>query len=216
MSGVSPRFRLQVWLLLAGLGLVLFFSGEYRDLPLPLDGLGMLLFVAAVWFAVAQVQASPRSEAEAQIAPGEWQAWVGLAFSSAVIAALLVAASLFQAQVPIGHNPDAVAAGKRIGTLFVAWVVLAQVLKRRWGGQVQADERDAQIELVAGQWARCVVVIGVVALALLLGFSETERLRDFSYPFIAHLLMLVLLGGLWSEQWVTAILYRRDRRGVQA
>ena len=75
---------------LAGAGLALFFSGEYRDLDLPLGWVGSLLFVAAVWFCVDAVQRIPRSEAEGEIAPGEWQAWVGVAFLGAVIVALLL------------------------------------------------------------------------------------------------------------------------------
>lgn len=209
---LSPRSGFVTWLLLAGVGLALFFTGEYRDLPLPLGWLGMFLFVAAVWFSVAQLHATPASDEEVQVAPGEWQAWVGVAFASALIVALIFKAELLLPQLPIHRNPDAGAAGKSIGTLFVAWLVLAQVLKQRWAGRVQADERDVRIELVAGQWARCAAAGGVVAIALLLGFSETERQREFSYPFIAQMLMLALLAGLWVEQLVAAVLYWRDRQ----
>ena len=214
MLHLSPRSQLIACLLLAGVGLVLFFGGEYRDLGLPLGWVGTVLFVAAVWFCVDAVQRIPHSEAEAQIAPGEWQAWVGVAFVSAVIAACLLHASAFQPQLPISRNPEAGAAGRQIGMLFVAWLVLAQVLKQRWGGKVLADERDAQITLAAGNWARCMTVVGIIGIAVLLGFSETERLHGFSYPFIAHTLMLVLLAGLWCEQVVLAGLYWRDRRAV--
>lgn len=212
MSRFSPRSWFVAWLVLAGVGLALFFTGEYRDLGLPLGWLGMFLFVAAVWFSVAQLQAIPRSDEEAQVAPGEWQAWVGVAFAGAVIAAIVLKAHLFLPQLPIQRNPEIGAAGKSIGTLFVAWLVLAQVLKQRWAGRVQADERDVRIELVAGQWARYAAAGGVIAIAVLLGFSDTDRLRDFSYPFIAQMLMLALLAGLWVEQLVTAVLYWRDRR----
>lgn len=213
---LSPRSGFVLWLVLAGIGLALFFTGEYRDLPLPLGWVGMFLFVAAVWFSVAQLHAVPPSDQEAQVAPGEWQAWVGVAFAGAVIVALVLKAEMFLPQLPIHRNPEIGAAGKSIGTLFVAWLVLAQVLKQRWAGRVQADERDARIELVAGQWARAAAAGGVVVIAVLLGFSDTERLREFSYPFIAQMLMLALLGGLWVEQLVMAVLYRRDRRGAQA
>ena len=209
---LSPRSGFVLWLVLAGIGLALFFTGEYRDLPLPLGWVGMFLFVAAVWFSVAQLHAVPPSDQEAQVAPGEWQAWVGVAFAGAVIVALVLKAEMFLPQLPIHRNPEIGAAGKPIGTLFVAWLVLAQVLKQRWAGRVQADERDARIELVAGQWARAAAAGGVVVIAVLLGFSDTERLREFSYPFIAQMLMLALLGGLWVEQLVAAVLYWRDRK----
>ena len=209
---LSPRSGFVLWLVLAGIGLALFFTGEYRDLPLPLGWVGMFLFVAAVWFSVAQLHAVPPSDQEAQVAPGEWQAWVGVAFAGAVIVALVLKAEMFLPQLPIHRNPEIGAAGKSIGTLFVAWLVLAHVLKQRWAGRVQADERDARIELVAGQWARAAAAGGVVVIAVLLGFSDTDRLREFSYPFIAQMLMLALLGGLWVEQLVAAVLYWRDRK----
>lgn len=211
-----PRVGFPVWLLLAGVGLALFFSGEYRDIPFPLGGLGMLLFVAAVWFAVARLHDAPLGEQEARVAPGEWQAWIGVAFVGAVIVAGVLKAPLFLPEVPIGRNPEAAPAGRAIGTLFVAWLVLSQVLKQRWAGKVLADERDARIALVASGWARCTSAICVVGIAVMLGFSETERLRQFSYPFIAQMLMLALLAGLWLDQWVAAVLYWRDRRGAQA
>ena len=44
MKGLSPRTQLIACLLLAGVGLALFFSGEYRDIPLPLGWLGTFLF----------------------------------------------------------------------------------------------------------------------------------------------------------------------------
>lgn len=209
---LSPRSGFVLWLVLAGIGLALFFTGEYRDLPLPLGWVGMFLFVAAVWFSVAQLHAVPPSDQEAQVAPGEWQAWVGVAFAGAVIVALVLKAEMFLPQLPIHRNPEIGAAGKSIGTLFVAWLVLAHVLKQRWAGRVQADERDARIELVAGQWARAAAAGGVVVIAVMLGFSDTDRLREFSYPFIAQMLMLALLGGLWVEQLVAAVLYWRDRK----
>ena len=214
MSAFSPRARLIVALVLAGAGLALFFGGEYRDLPLPLGWVGTLLFVAAIWYCVDLVHRIPHSEEEAAIAPGEWQAWIGVAFVGAVIVALLLKADAFLPELPIGRNPDAGAVGRSVGTLFVAWVVLAQVLKRRWAGTVTADERDARIALVAGQWARCVCTVGIVAVAVLLGFSDTARLRGFSYPYIAQMLMLALLVGAWVEQAATAFLYWRDRRAA--
>jgi hypothetical protein len=214
--GLSPRTRFIGWLVVAGIGLALFFSGDYRDIPFPVGWLGTCLFIAAVWFSVARLHDVPQSEDEAQVAPGEWQAWVGVAFVGAVIAASLLKAHLFLPEVPIGRNPEAAPAGRAIGTLFVAWLVLSHVLKQRWAGKVLADERDAQIELLASQWARGATAVCVIAVAVMLGFSDTERLRQFSYPFIAQMLMLALLWGLWFDQAVAAFLYWRDRRGVQA
>ena len=214
MKGLSPRVQLIACLLLAGIGLALFFGGEYRDLGLPLGWVGTLLFVVAVWFCVDAVHRIPHSEGEAVIAYGEWQAWIGTAFVGAVIVASLLKAHVFLPQVPIGQNPDTNAAGRSIGTLFTAWLVLAYVLKQRWAGKVLADERDTQIELIASQWGRGATAFGIIGIAVLLGFSDTERLREFSYPFIAQMLMLTLLWGLWFDQVVAAILYWRDRRAA--
>jgi hypothetical protein len=104
--------------------------------------------------------------------------------------------------------------GRRIGTLFIAWLVLARVLKQRWAGKVLADERDAQIELTASQWGRGATAFVVIGIAVMLGFSDTERLQQFSYPYIAQMLMSALLWGLWFDQLVAALLYWRDRRAV--
>lgn len=214
MKGLQPRTRLIAWLVLAGIGLALFFSGDYRDIPFPLGWFGTLLFVIAIWFSVDAVHRIPHSDDEALIAPGEWQAWVGVAFVGAVIVSSLMKADVFLPQVPISENPEAGLAGKSIGTLFVAWLVLAHVLKQRWAGKVLSDERDAQIELAASQWGRGATAFVVIGIALLLGFSDTERLQQFSYPFIAQMLMFALLWGLWFDQLIAAILYWRDRRAV--
>lgn len=214
MTVLSPRTQLIACLLLAGVGLALFFGGEYRDFDLPLGWVGTVLFVAAVWLCVDAVHRIPHSEDEAAVAHGEWQAWIGVAFVGAVIVASLLKADVFLPQVPIGRNPEAGAAGRGIGTLFVAWLVLAWVLKQRWAGKVLEDERDTRIELVASQWGRGATAFCIIGIAVLLGFSDTDRLREFSYPFIAQMLMFALLWGLWFDQLIAAILYWRDRRAA--
>ena len=214
MTVLSPRTQLIACLLLAGVGLALFFGGEYRDFDLPLGWVGTVLFIAAVWLCVDAVHRIPHSEDEAAVAHGEWQAWIGVAFVGAVIVASLLKADVFLPQVPIGQNPDAGAAGRGIGTLFVAWLVLAYVLKQRWAGKVLEDERDTRIELVASQWGRGATAFCIIGIAVLLGFSDTDRLREFSYPFIAQMLMLALLWGLWFDQLVAALQYWRDRRAA--
>jgi uncharacterized membrane protein len=214
MTALSPRNQLIACLVLAGAGLALFFGGEHRDFDFPLGWVGTVLFIAAVWFCVDAVHRIPHSEDEAAVAHGEWQAWIGVAFVGAVIVASLLKADVFLPQVPIGQNPDAGAAGRGIGTLFVAWLVLAYVLKQRWAGKVLEDERDTRIELVASQWGRAATAFCIIGIAVLLGFSDTERLREFSYPFIAQMLMLALLWGLWFDQLVAALQYWRDRRAA--
>ena len=125
---LSPRNQLIGCLLLAGIGLGLFFSGEYRDLGLPLGWIGSVLFVAATWFCVDAVHRIPRSEDEAMVAPGEWQAWIGVAFIGAVIAGCLLNADAFKPELPIGRNPEAGAAA------YVAVETVEGMLDGRAGG----------------------------------------------------------------------------------
>src|SRR5690606_36227847 len=143
MVAISPRTRLIATLVVAGVGLALFFGGEYHDIDFPLGWIGTFLFVAAVWYCVDLVHRVPHSDDEAVIAPGEWQAWVGVALVGAVIAAAVLKADVFHLPVPIGHNPDASAAGRSIGTLFVAWYVLSHVLKQRWA---RSEEHTSELQ----------------------------------------------------------------------
>lgn len=212
MLGLSPRTQLIGCLVLAGAGLVLFFSGEYRDLGLPWGWGGALLFVAATWFFVDALHRIPRSDEEERIAPGEWQAWIGLAFATALLVAALIAGAEIRAGHAIVGAPHTITLGKHVGILFLVWILLAQMLKWRWAGKVQADERDARIEALASQWGRGATTACILGIAVLLTFTGPERLRDFSYPFIGHLLIFALLWGLWFDQAVATILYWRDRR----
>lgn len=101
-------------------------------------------------------------------------------------------------------------------TQLILWLVLDHALKLRWAGKVLSDECDARIELAASQRGRSATAVVVIGIAVLLGFSDTGRLQQFSYPYIAQMLMVALLGGVWFDQLIAAILYVRDRRGVQA
>lgn len=214
MSAPSSATRLFLWLALSGLGLAVFFGGAIGGLGLSFEGLGTLLLLVGTWYSVDALHRLPASEEESAIAPGEWRAWVGVAFAGAILGSMLVGVEAFAAQLPIGENPDVREAGRRVGALFVAWLVLDHLLRERWSGQVQADERDARIDLRASQWGRGATAIGVLAVAVLLGFSDTERLRALSYPLLAHLLMVALLLGMFLDQVVAAGLYWRDRRAA--
>lgn len=216
MTLFSARNQLLLSLLLAGAGLSLFFGNDYRALGLPLGFLGVWLFVFAVWFFVDAVHRIPRSEAELAISPGEWQAWVGLAFISAVLVLMWLNAPTFAANLPISQNPQAGAAGRSIGNVFVAWAVLAWVLKQRWQGQVSSDERDHKIEQLAAGWGRFALTLGVISVAVLLGFSPPARLQAYSYASLAQLLMALLLIGVWIEHVLTTALYLQDRRADRA
>ena len=109
--------------------------------------------------------------------PGHPLGFGRAAFVGAMIAGCLLNADAFKPELPIGRNPEAGAAGRHIGTLFVAWLVLAQVLKQRWAGKVLADERDARIAHVAGQWGRGATSACIIGIAMLLGFSDASNFR---------------------------------------
>src|SRR5690606_41571382 len=112
MMAISPRNRLIATLVVAGVGLALFFGGEYRDIGFPLGWIGTFLFVAAVWYCVDLVHRVPHSDDEAVIAPGEWQAWVGVAFGGAVIAAAAPAADVVPLPVPLVPELDPMGPGR--------------------------------------------------------------------------------------------------------
>jgi|GEM_PF-333604 len=214
MTLLSPRNQLIASLCLAGAGLVLFFGNSYRSWEMPLDWMGTVVFVAAVWFFVDALHRIPHSQAELAIAPQEWQAWVGLAFCSACLVAIWIYLPAFAAPVSIRENPEAGAAGRSIGMLFVAWAVLAYVLNQRWAGTVISDERDRDIEKRASTWGRAATAGAVICIAVLLGFSPTDRLQTLSYPWLAQMLMSTLLVGVWVDNAGAALLYWRDRRQV--
>ncbi len=204
--------RLVLSLVIAGVGLTFFFGGDLHALGLPLGFVGVWIFVVGVWFFVDAVHSLPQTEDELAIAPGEWQSWVGIAFVTAILIAYLRKSHVFAAPVPIFENPEAGLAGRSIGTLLIAWLILAQALKYRWRGAVTADERDKVIEQIASNWARAATAVFIVGIAILLSFSPTARLQEFSYPFIGHLLIFGLLWGAWFDNAVAATLYWRDRR----
>lgn len=212
MSAPSPHLRLVFFALLAALGLWLFFANSMRVLGVDIGFLGSLLIAGAAWASVALVQGFPRSEGEAAIAPNEWQAWLGVLFMGAIWVATLLSVPVFNVPLPITRNPEAAAAGRNIVVLLVVWLVMSHVLKSRWGGQVTHDERDARIADQAGSWGRAATVVGVLILALWLGFSPPERLQQFSYAALAQLMMAAILFGTLTDHAVSALLYWRDRR----
>ena len=216
MAFINPKNQLVASLVLAGMGLALFFSGELSVLGLRLGGFGPWLFVIGTWFFVDAVVSTPESEAEQLIAPGEWQAWIESAFVAAILWQLWRGLPAFQLPVPIHQNPDAGFSAKGIGHLFVAWAILHWVLHQRWGKAVLTDERDDQIKKQASRVGYCVTVIAVIGLAVTLGFSPTERLRQFSYPWFAQVMMILLVVGAWAQSLSAGLQYWRQRRAARA
>ena len=200
-------------LAVAGLALWMLLAGSGRLFGIDIGTLGMVLLVAAAWTSLAAVSTMPRGEFEQGIAPGEWQARIGLVFMVVAVVYFLARLHVFQGQATV-HAPGARAVARNLVLLLVAWTVLSQVLAARWKGRVQKDERDRAIEVKAAGWGRGVLVFGIVGLAVTLGLSPADRL-DWATPFLlGNLLVLALMVGWLAEHAATVVLYWRDRLGV--
>ena len=66
----------------------------------------------------------------------------------------------------------------------------------------------------ASGWGRLATTLCLVSLALLLGFSDTDRLTQLSYPWLAQLILSSLLVGAGVEYAHAAYRYWQDRRGL--
>ena len=214
MQLIAPKHQLVASLLLAGLGLILFFAGELYALgyALRIGFVGPWLFVIGVWFFVDAVYSVPASEHEQMLPPGEWQAWIELAFICAILWQLHQGLPSYLPHVPIHLNPDAGLAGRSLVPTFIAWAILAGVLHQRSGQAIAFDERDREIEKQASSWAYGTTMTGVIAIALLLGFSPVDRLMQFSPAWLAQVLIMVLVAGRATQCAAMAGLYWRQRR----
>jgi len=190
-----------VWLLLAG--------GD-RVLGLDTGKLGFASLVTLTWGSLYAVYRLPRGEADAAIAPGEWQAWVGLVFMAQLVAYLLLKSDAL-IHATASHNPHARVVGNHMVMLLVAWLVISQVMKARWRGTVQEDERDRQIARVAARWGSGALTFSVIGVAVTLGLSPAEKLAWATPPMVAHMLVFALLWAGLIEHAAAAIQYWRDR-----
>ena len=196
-------------LLVGGLALWLLLAGPSELLGFDTGKAGMALLVAAAWVSLFVAQSLPRGDLDRAASPGEWKAWIGVVFMAVAVAYFLAKIRVFQgAGVPF--NPEATAVGRNLVLLLVAWTVLSSVVASRWKGQVQEDERDREIARQASGWWRGALVVFVVGLAVMLGFSPAEKLRWASHMMIANLLVLALMWGCLVEYAATAVVYWRD------
>ena len=204
------------WWGLLGVGLLAFWAllaGPSTLLGVDLGKVGTATLVLLAWGALYAISRMPPGEAERGLAPGEWRAWVGVAFMLAATGYFLARADVFAAAA-LQENPHASAVGRHLVLLLVAWSVLSGVLGARWKGRVQEDERDREIEKRAAGWGRGALIACIVGLALMLAFSPAERLAWATHFMIANLLVFALMWGWLCEYVATAMLYWRDRRGA--
>lgn len=194
-----------------GLAFWLLVAGPANLLGVDTGNAGMVLLVATAWGALYAISRMPRGDADHAISPGEWKAWIGLGFMLVAIGYFLANVQVFVHGGP-ADNPGANRVGRNLVMLLIAWTVLSGVLKSRWQGAVQEDERDRQIEAEASSWGYGAISVYVIALALLLGFSPADRLQWATHFMIGNLLVLSLMVACGFEHVAKVVLYWRDRR----
>lgn len=172
---------------------------------------GTALLVTVAWVSMYAVSRLPVGEAERGVSPGEWKAWVGVAFMAVATAYFLAKSHVF-VDGPAWNNPAAQAVGRNLVLLLVAWSVLTGVLGARWKGRVQEDERDRDIERQAAGWGRGALTACIIGLAVMLAFSPTDRLAWATHFMVANLLVFALMWGWLCEYAATAVMYWRDRQ----
>lgn len=210
---MSRSLRYAVLIPLSVLAFYVLFVLPDVDLGWP-GGLALLAGAWLVWYLLWAAWTAPGTspgEAVAAVSPGEQRAWIGLLFTLAILLYFgLRATQMVGADG--GRAPEATAIGRHIGMMVVAWLVVMQVLRRRWRDRVEADERDRAIEARAAGWARGSLVVFVVALAVLFAFTPPDRLAWARPMTLSNMLMAGLIGSCLLEYLVTGLAYWRDRR----
>lgn len=206
---MTRRWQLPVLVLAAGLSFWLLLAGPERVLGIDLGGFGIGLAALAAWYAIHVLSTAPRGEWDEVVAPGEGRAWIGLVFT-ALVAAYLLSKHEFIAKADDFRDLGRV--GQNVFLLIVVWLVIAQVMRWRWKGRVQEDERDRQIERHAADWGHGAMVFCVIGVAAMLVLTPAPRLAWATPIATAHLLVFALLWGSIVEFTVTLFAYWRDRR----
>ena len=204
-----PKWGLAGLVVLAFVAFWMLLAGPDELLGIDLGGFGIGLAALVAWSAIHGISVAPRGELDDAVSPGEWKAWIGVAFSALVAGYLLSKRHVIAGAVDFR---DLGRIGRNIVLLVVAWGVVSQVLEWRWKGKVLADERDRDIEVRAAGWGRNATLVAVFAIALMLGFSPAAKLAWATPIVIAHLLVFSLVWGCLAEYAVSALSYWSDRR----
>ncbi|NUO77388.1 MAG: hypothetical protein HOQ32_15425 [Lysobacter sp.] len=201
LAGLLAVAGLSLWLLIASPSALLGFDG---------GKVGVALLVTTAWVSLWMLQRVPRSEFEGRAALGEWRAWIGLGFMAVAVAYYLAKVQVFQG-AEVWRNPEAGAVGRKLVLLLIAWAVLSQLLRSRWKGAVEEDERDREIARHAADWGHGALMFGTIGLAVTLGFSPASRL-DWATPAMVSSLLVAALMACWlCEYAASAVYYWRDR-----
>jgi hypothetical protein len=198
-------------LLVGAFALWVLLAGPDRLLGVDSGQAAMVLLMTTAWLSLYRISKTPRDRLEGIASPGEWRAWLGLGFMLVAVIYLLVKAQVFQ-QMSAWNDPGAAAVARNLVVLLIAWAVLSKVLRSRWKGAVQEDERDREIEKHAAGWGHGALVFCVVGIAVMLGFSPAEKLQWAKPLAIANLLVFALMWGWLCEYAATVAMYRRDSR----
>ena len=206
------RWMLPALLLFAGLALWLLLASPPELLGVDTGNAGMALLITTMWMSLYAIGRMPRGELDRAMSPGEWKAWIGVVFMAVSIAYFLSKRHVF-AEGTAWDNPEAAAVGRNLVLLLVAWSVLSGVMASRWKGAVEEDERDREIARQAAGWGRGALIVCVIGIALLLGFSRPQKLQWATHLMIANMLVQALMWGCLFEYAAVAVRYWRDRRG---
>lgn len=205
------RWLLAGLLVVAALATVLLLAGTTRVFGIQADNLGIFVLVASSWSALGGVVRLQRENFDNEVSPGEWRAWIAFAFTAVIGIYACLQSGVFNGPT-LWQNADARHVGRTIAMLVVAWVVVSSIMRQRWRGRVQHDERDREIAQRAGNHARLALSLLAIALAVLLAFTPAARLAWAPPPMIAHLIVLGLIAASLVESGYTALAYWRDRR----
>lgn len=196
---------------LALVSLWLLFVGPQQILGLDTGHIGFVLMSVTAWGSLYGLYRWPRNELDTVISPGEWRAWIGTLFM-AMLTTYMLAAAYVSKGASLAESPYAGRVGGNVAMMFIAWIVVYSVLEKRWQGQVLEDERDREINRIAGSWGSGALAACIIGIAVTLGLSPAEKLAWAKPPMIAHMLIFSLLWGALVQCAVTAIQYWRDRR----
>jgi uncharacterized membrane protein YidH (DUF202 family) len=207
--------RPRVWhipflLAVAGTALWLLISGPLQLLGFDGGNVGVVLLMTTLWVSLWLISTLPEHRLSSTASPGEWQAWLGLAFLTVALIYFFSKLQLFAVPGTAMDNPDAARVGRNIVMLLIAWAILSSTMAARWKG-VRSDERDLQIAARGETWARCSLAVFVIALAVTLAFTPADRLQWASPLLLANLLIIMLMASNLVETLVQALSYWRDR-----